>query len=303
MAEPVNKTLEKAAENASNATAPPAGSEEAAGGLLSQAVGPLLQTWQGLPIYGKVAVAGAAGIGFLAYKWWENRDPGQQLEATDWKEKWENMLKAPVEKNGAPQKELLYKQSNSSSKRCIGRIVKLEETKTNIGKEKIKDIFEKSDQDKDWEDVEESIDEEAAAVTYSVVRGRKKLDRVLGIVTYKLAGIFSNGSNPQAEYFDLPLKDIKVTDQGVVVKSDVHLFKKDGLWQTTSQEGQNRLIQLSWLTTHQNWTESLQKQPEFYSDLNMNISGKKNIENTKSKNMQEYKKAEKRKDTQQGIDK
>jgi hypothetical protein len=63
------------------------------------------------------------------------------------------------------------------------------------------------------------------------------------------------------------------------------------------------LIQLSWLTTHQNWTESLQKQPEFYSDLNMNISGKKNIENTKSKNMQEYKKAEKRKDTQQGIDK
>lgn len=273
-----NNTTQTAAENTAEAT-----------GLLDQTLGPTLKFWETLPIYGKVAVVGAAGAGFLAYTWIQNREDDQKLEATDWKEKFENMLKAPVEKNGAPQNTLLYKRSNSASKKCIGVIKKLDESKTAIGKDKIKDVM--NDEEK-WEQVKDQIDPEVHAVTYSVVRGDSKLSRLVGNITYKLGSLFSSGSNPQAEYFDLPLSEVEVTDKGVIIKSDTHLIKKDGLWQTTSQEGQQRLQELSWLSTHQNWTESQQKLPEFYSDLNMNISGVKNIENTKSKNMREYKEQE-----------
>jgi hypothetical protein len=259
-------------------------------GVIDQGLGPIIDFWNSLPIYGKVLLAALAGIGFLLFYWIQNREEETKLEATDWSEKWENMLKAPTEKNGAKQSTLLFKQSNSASKRTIGKIVKLEETKTSIGKEQLEEAFNDSDK---WDEIKDDVDDQTRSVTYSVVRGRKKFGRIVNTVLYKLAAIFSNGSNPQAEYFDIPVNDIEVTDRGVMIEPDVHLFKKDGLWQTTGQESQQRLQQLSWLSTHQNWTESLQKQPEFYSDLNMNISGVKNIENTKSKNMREYKQQEK----------
>lgn len=268
-------------------------------GLLDQSLGPVLQFWESLPIYGKIAVIGLGGAGFLTYTWLQNRDKDDTLEATNWTEKWENMLKAPVEKNGAPQNTLLFKQSNSASKRTIGVIKKLEETETSIGKDQLKKAFE--DQDK-WDEIKDDIEDTTKAVTYSVVRGRKKIDRLFGTILYKVASIFSKGSNPQAEYFDIPLNELTVTDQGVMIKPEVHLFKKDGLWQTTSQEGQQRLQQLSWLSTHQNWTESQQKLPEFYSDLNMNVSGQKNIMNQKSKNMRQYKKEEKLQDKGEAME-
>jgi len=266
---------------------------EQATGLLDQSLGPILQFWESLPIYGKIAIIGLGGAGFLTYTWLENRDSEETLEATDWKEKWEKMLKAPTEKIGAPENTLLMNQSNSAAKRTIGVIKKLQETSTDIGGEELENALD--DKDK-WQDLKENHDLNTDAVTYSVVTGRKKIDRLFGVLTYKLASIFSNGSNPQAEYFDLPLNKIKVTDQGVVIKKDVHLFKKDGLWQTASNEGQHRLMQLSAMSTHQNWLESLQKHPEFYSDLNMNVSGQKNIMNQKSKNMRKYKENEKLQD-------
>lgn len=283
---------------ANNSTAEAAAETAQTTGALDMAIGPVIETWQGLPPAGKVGVVALGGAGFLAYKFIQNRDKEDTLEATDWKEKWENMLKAPVEKNGAKQSELLFKQSNTASKRTIGKIVKLEETSTSIGKDQLEEAFNDSDK---WDEIKDDIPEESAAVTYSVVRGRKKFGRAMGTLLYKLAGIFSKGSNPQAEYFDIPLNELEVTDRGVMIKPDVHLFKKDGLWQTTSQEGQQRLQQLSWLSTHQNWTESQQKLPEFYSDLNMNISGTKNIENTKSKNMRDYKEAEKRAEKEEAM--
>lgn len=281
-----------------NTTAEAAETAEATG-LLDQAIGPILDFWQGLPPAGKIAVIAVLAAGFLIYTWIQNRDKEDTLEATDWKEKWENMLKAPVEKNGAKQSELLFKQSNTASKRTIGKIVKLEETSTSIGKDQLEEAF--NDKDK-WDEIKDDVPDESAAVTYSVVRGRKKINRVMGTILYKVAAIFSKGSNPQAEYFDIPLNELEVTDRGVMIKPDVHLFKKDGLWQTTSQEGQQRLQQLSWLSTHQNWTESQQKLPEFYSDLNMNISGVKNIENTKSQNMREYKRQEKMDEKREAIE-
>lgn len=266
---------------------------EQATGLLDQALGPILTTWQNLPPYAQVGLVAAGGAAGLAYHWIQNRDTEQQLQATDWSQKWENMLKEPTEKVGAPVNTLLMNQSNSASKRTIGTVKKLQETSTDIGGEELKKALNNSDK---WDELKENNELQSQAVTYSVVTGRKKLDRIIGTLTYKIAGIFSNGSNPQAEYFDLPLNLIDVTDRGVVIKEDVHLFKKDGLWQTASNEGQHRLMQLSAMSTHQNWLESLQKHPEFYSDLNMNVSGEKNIMNQKSKNMREYKKSEKLQD-------
>lgn len=266
---------QKAVENSGEATS-----------LLDQALGPFMS----LPPHLKIATVGLAGAGYLAYTWIKNRDKNPKLEATDWKEKFENMLKAPVEKNGAPQNTLLYKRSNSASKKCIGVIKKLDESRTAIGKDKIEDVI--NNQEK-WDKVKDKIDPEVEAVTYSVVRGSSKFSRIIGNIAYFIGGIISKGSNSQAEYFDLPLSEVEVTDEGVIIKNDTHLIKKDGLWQTTSQEGQQRLQELSWLSTHQNWTESQQKLPEFYSDLNMKISGVKNIENTKSQNMREYKREEK----------
>jgi hypothetical protein len=139
-------------------------------------------------------------------------------------------------------------------------------------------------------------------VTYEVVPGRKKLDRLFGTIIYKLSGIFSTGSNPNAQYWDLTSDEIKVTDQGVVIGKNVHFFKENGLWQTDGTENQERKIQLTSTIQLQNYLESLQKHPEFYSDLNMDVSGKKNIMNQKSKNMREYKKEEKLQDKGEAME-
>lgn len=267
-------------------------------GLLDQSLGPILTTWSNLPIYGKIGVAVAAGVLFLLYKWFEGRSEDDQLEATDWEEKWEQFLKVPAEETGRPEKTLLLNQSDSAGKRTMGVIKKLSESDTNIGGNELEAAL--GDNEK-WEELKDEGKLVSTNVTYVVVPGRKKLDRLINTVLYKLAGVISKGSNPQAEYFDLPLSKIKVTDQGVVVKKGVHLFKKDGLWQTDTVEGQHRLMQLSALSTHQNWLESLQKHPEFYSDLNMNVSGEKNIMNQKSKNMREYKEAEKKQEKKDAM--
>lgn len=266
--------------------------------LLDQSLGPIITTWQNLPIYGKVAVAGGAAVAFIGYQYLQNRSKEDTLEATDWKEKWEHLIKIPTEKSGRPENTLLLNQSDTAGKRTMGTIKKLNNTTTRIGGDELEDAL-----DKDlYKKLEQSGELDVEVVSYAVVPGRKKLDRLFNTITYKLAGIFAKGSNPQAEYFDLPTDAVRVTDQGVVIKKDVHIFKKDGLWQTAGTKGQHRLMQLSALSTHQNWLESLQKHPEFYSDLNMNVSGEKNIMNTKSQNMREYKKEEKLQDKGEAME-
>lgn len=259
-------------------------------GLLDQALGPIITTWSNLPIYGKIGLVVGAGTIFLIYHWIQNQRKDDQLEATDWKEKWENMIKSPAEITGGKINEPLYKRSTSARKRRVGNIKRIDETQTFIGSSALFDAF--ADPEKEA-DIKESGELNVKSVTYGVVKGDKKLELLVNSGLYKLASIFSKGSNPMAEYFDLPLNAIEINDEGVIIEKDVHLFKKDGLWQTASTEGQNRLYQLSWLDTHQHWQESLQKHPEFYSDLNMSVSGTKNIMNQKSKNMRQYKKEEK----------
>lgn len=302
MAKIVNQSKEKAVE-AVNQTAQQANQTTQntgeATGLLDTALGPAIDFWQSLPPYAQAALVGVAGLGAITFYWIQNREKETTLEATDWREKFENMLKAPVEKNGAKQDTLLYKRSNSASKKCIGVIKKLDESRTTIDKSKVEEVI---DDEEKWEKIKDEVDEEVHAVTYSVVRGKSKVSRLIGTLTYSIASLFSKGSNPQAEYFDLPLSEVEVTDEGVIIKNNTHLIKKDGIWQTTSQQGQQRLQELSWLSTHQNWTESQQKLPEFYSDLNMNISGVKNIENTKSENMRAYKEQEKLSEKQQAME-
>lgn len=268
-------------------------------GLLDQSLGPIIQTWQSLPPYAQVGVVAVGGALGLGYYWLDNRDEKETLDATDWEDTWENMIKSPTENIGAPENTLFLNQANTAAKRTIGVIKKIQDSSTNIKGEELKSAL--NDKEK-WEELKEEGRLESESVTYAVVKGRKKLDRIIGTVVYKLAGIFSKGSNPQAEYFNLSLNEIEVTDQGVVVKKDVQLFKKDGLWQSTGPETQNRLMQLSALSTHQHWLESLQKHPEFYSDLNMNVSGQKNIMNQKSENMRQYKKEEKLSDKGQAME-
>lgn len=291
MAEIVNQTVKKAAENASktNSTLPTSAEPSQATGLLDQAIGPALEFWNALPIYGKVGLAGIAGAAFLAYKAWENRDKAEKLEATDWEEKFESLFKEPVEKAGRKDNTKLYNRTDVGGKRLMGQIVKLDSNQTSIADKKLVESIE--DEEK-WKEIQEQNKQSIKGVTYAFVEGDSKLSLVTGNILYRLFSVFSKGSNPMAEYLDLDSSEVEVTDQGVEILEETKLIKDDGLWQSTSQDSQSRLIQLTWLSTHQNWTESMQKQPEFYSDLNMNISGIKNIENTKSQNMKEYKKTE-----------
>lgn len=289
MAKITNETAQEAVNQAANQTSQAQQTAEATG-LLDQTLGPALQFWESLPIYGKVAVVGAVGAGFLAYHWIENREPDSKLEATEWREKLDNLFKTPVEKTGRVDDTLLYNKTDVAGKRCIGVIKKLDKNNTNIGSDQLKSAL--NDEDK-FKELKENGRLSVDGVTYAVVPGRKKLDRLINTVLYKLAGIISSGSNPQAEYFDIPVSQVKVTDEGVVIKEGVKLEKEDGLWQTATMESQLRIQELTWMTTHKNYTDTMQKLTEFYSDLNMNISGIKNIENTKSKNMREYKKEEK----------
>jgi hypothetical protein len=282
-----NNTTQQAAETAE------------ATGLLDQAIGPVIEFWQGLPPAGKIAVIGLGAGSFLLYTWFQNRDRNQQLEATDWEEKFDNLFKIPTAKAGRKTNVLLLNQSDTAGKRTIGAIKKLNTSKVDISSEQLEEGL---NDEEEWEELKENGDLDIAGVTYEVVPGSKRIDRIFSTIAYKLAGIFSKGSNPQAQYWDLTDDEIKVTDQGVVIDKDVHFFKENGLWQTDNTENQERKIQLTSTVQLQNYLESLQKHPEFYSDLNMNISGVKNIENTKSKNMREYKRQEKMDEKREAIE-
>lgn len=294
----VNNTAGKAVENVSNASQTvaenasntlPQGSSPAAAqdpGLL----GPAIELWNSTPLIGKMAVVILAGAAVAVYYWLDNMDSDDKLEATDWSEKFESMFKSPVENVGRPANTLLHNRTDVAGKRTIGVIKKIDKNKTNIGNDLLKEALE---DDEEFENLD-AEDFKQEGVTYAVVKGSSAFTRFINTILYKLGKIISSGSNPQAEYFDLPLEEITVTGEGVEILEDVKLIKEDGLWQSTSPKAQERLVQMTWLSTHQNWTESLQKQPEYYSDLNMNISGIKNIENTKSQNMREYKEAEKK---------
>lgn len=268
-------------------------------GLLDQTIGPILTTWEGLPIYGKIGLAAGAGIAFLGYHAIQNRSKDDTLEATDWEEKMDNLFKIPSEKTGRPANTLLLNQSDTAGKRTIGVIKKLNTSSVDISSEDLKHAI--NDKDK-WQEMKESGELDIKGVTYAVVPGRKKFGRMVSTILYKLAAIFSKGSNSQAEYFDLTENEIEVTDQGVVIKKDAHLFKENGLWQTSGIENQERKIQLTSTVQLQNYLESLQKHPEFYSDLNMDTSSKKNIMNQKSQNMREYKEAESRKEKKEAME-
>lgn len=273
--------------------------EEQAVGLIGQAFGPGIEMWQSLPIYGKVGVAGAVGVGFLTYQWLQNRDKDEKLEATDWKEKMDQTLKIPVEVGGRAANTLLLNQSDTAGKRTIGVIKKIDTSKTNIASKELENAVNDKE---DWEDLKDSDRLSVESATYAVVPGTKKIDRIINTIKYKISGIFHDGSNPTAQYWDLPLDRITVTDQGVVINKDAHFFKKNGLWQLEDSKAQERIVQLTGTLQLQNYLESQQKHPEFYSDLNMNVSGQKNIMNQKSKNMREYKKNEKIQDKGEAME-
>lgn len=284
---------------ANNSTATAAENTAEATGLLDQAIGPILDFWQGLPPAGKIGLVAVAGGGFLLYTYIQNRDSKDQLEATDWEEKFDNLFKIPTAKAGRKVNVLLLNQSDTAGKRTIGAIKKLNTSKVDISSQQLEKGLD--DEDK-WKEMKKKGDLDIDGVTYEVVPGTKKIDRIFSTIAYKIAGIFSSGSNPQAQYWDLTQDEISVTDQGVVINKDVHFFKENGLWQTDNTENQERKIQLTSTVQLQNYLESLQKHPEFYSDLNMNISGVKNIENTKSKNMREYKRQEKMDEKREAIE-
>jgi hypothetical protein len=294
----LNDTAEAAAENISNASQ--AAVENASNTLQQGAasaptqdpglLGPAIQLWESTPLIGKMAAVILAGALVAIYYWLDNLEDDDKLEATDWSEKFESMFKSPVENVGRPANTLLHNRTDVAGKRTIGVIKKIDKNKTNIGDDLLKEAL---DDDEEFEDLDKK-DFEQEGVTYAVVKGSTGFQRFVNTILYKIGKIVSSGSNRQAEYFDLPLEEITVTGEGVEIKQDVKLVKEDGLWQSTSPKAQERLVQMTWLSTHQNWTESLQKQPEYYSDLNMNISGMKNIENTKSKNIRDFKKAEKK---------
>lgn len=290
MVEIINETTANATQNATeNATST---IPEATGTAPAQdpgLLGPLITA----PTELKIAAFVVAGLGFAVYWFVQNRDTSEKLEATDWEQKIENLIKSPVENVGRSSDTILYNRTDVSGKRQIGKIVRLDSNSTAT------DMSASIPNDAEVD--ESDVREETEYVSYAVVKGSSKLSLITNTVLYKLARIVSSGSNSQAEYFDLPKDEIQVTDDGVEIKEEVKLTKKHGLWQSTSHKAQERLNQLTWLSTHQNWTNSLQKQPEFYSDLNMNISGIKNIENQKSENMKDYKKAEKKAEKEEAM--
>ena len=253
----------------------------------------ILESFMSLPIYYQAAIVIGLGALFAVFHLIKRaEDDGIELEATDWEEKFENMIKLPTAKIGRPDvDELLLNQSDSAGVRTIGKIKKLDKNETNIGGKALKNML--NDKEK-FQELKENGKLTTEAVSYEVVEGRTRFSRIVNGLIYNIYKLVGSGSNPQAEYFDLPLDCIQVTDNGVVIKENVKVFKKNGLWQTDTIQGQQRLDQLTWLDTNQNSQEELQKLPEFYSDYNMKVAGTKNIENTKAENWRKSKKAEKK---------
>lgn len=274
---------------------------------LDTALGPILTTWETIPFYGKIAVVAAVGMGYLIYRIWQDQEP-DQLEAADMKERVENTLIFPVESHGAKINDLLIVQSNSSKKRTVGAAKKVYKTSTKISdkpldEEDIEELEEKVQRDSEEEKEDIELDhDQVSGVTYAVVKGEKRIDRIFNTILYKVGGIFSKGRNPFAEYYDLKISDLEIDDRGIIVKPDVHLVKKNGLWHTNSYSGRQRVVENAFSDSHLDWVEVMQKLPEFYSDLNMDVSGKKNIMNTKSENIQEFKKNEKIRERQEGME-
>lgn len=269
--------------------------------FLASTIGPYLQIWQSLSPEQKAVVGGSAavlvGLGFVLYRMYEKAQKEEEhLDATDWEERNDDMIKMPTATTGSPEKVLLINQSTSAGKRTIGRIKKAMETSTGINSEPLQEAVD------DLDDVElEDVDTNVEAVSYEVIPGRTRLKRTVNKLLYELYSLVTSGSNPAADYYDLPDNAVQVTDRGIVIKDKVHIIKQNGLYQSASWRQQERIAQLSHLATHQNWLESLQKLPEFYSDLNMDVSGTKNVMNQKSQNMRQYKKSEREQEVKDAM--
>ena len=105
MVEIINETTANATQNATenaSSTIP-----EATGTATSQdpgLLGPLITA----PTELKIAAVVVAGLGFAVYWFIQNRDTSEKLEATDWEQKIENLIKSPVENVGRSLDTLLY---------------------------------------------------------------------------------------------------------------------------------------------------------------------------------------------------
>lgn len=274
-------------------------------GLLGSALGPFIQTWDSLPIYGKAAVVILGAGGYALYRWHQNQEP-DQLEAADMTERIENTLIFPTENHGAKINDLLIVQSNSSTKRTVGVAKKVYKTSTKVSdkpldKEEVEELKEELEKNSGNDSVQLEHDK-VSGVTYAVVKGSKRIDRLINTVLYKIGGIISSGRNPFAEYYDLKIQDIEVDDRGIIIKPDVHLVKKNGLWMTNTYAGRQRVVENAFSDSHLDWVEVLQKLPEFYSDLNMDVSGKKNIMNTKNENIQEFQEKKKKLEKEEAME-
>lgn len=256
------------------------------------------QYYASLPIYIQVALVGGAGAAFVAYKLYQQIEDKDTLEASDWNDRMNNMLRKPVSAQGAKISDLLKKQATSNTKRTIGKAVRVQKTSTNIGGEHLEDMIDKDT----LEEYKEKQGLTVTAMTYQVIPGRRPIDRAFNTLVFYGYQLVGASPNPAMETYDLPEEYIQVTDNGILIKDDVHLFKKNGLWQVADWKHQERISQLSHLGVHQNYLESLQKHPEFYSDLNMDVSGKKNVMNQKSENMKDYKKSERLEEKKRAMD-
>lgn len=309
MAATVNETAKKAVENATqnatqNATA--ATNNAAAQGPIENLLEPLITLVLGLPAPVQIMLVLGLGAGAVLYGMHRKaKKENTELDADDMEDRKKRTFLMDVEMHGAKTAELLRNKATGNAEREVGRIVKVKESSTEI-KAKGEQFEDKDgnipDRLQDKFDADEEVFRQDF-IQYVVVPGDNKVKRTVKWLIYKAVGIFVDeaDSNPMALYYDIPVHGVTVDDKGVAIRPSVHLQFKNGMWQATTWESQQRVTEMTMSDAHEDFVETTEQLPEIYSMLNTDTASNVNIMNTKSENMRKYKEDERKGEKKDGM--
>lgn len=226
-----------------------------------------------------VFLVGAAviTIGMIAYKYLEDREDVERIDAESFQDRIESIFRDPVLSDGATVKDWIKLRATSTTPTTLGYAVKALDTNVTVTRRREEDG-----------QVEEK-DEEIPGTSYGIIQGSSKLGvypKYWILKLFKLETVWDKF----IEVYDVPRDYIIAGEDYVWFDPPSHFVKFNGVKRVISAKGMERIWDMSFSKLHENYLNAFQQIPEQYATLNNRISGDIKLENIKSSNIQDFEK-------------
>jgi len=204
-------------------------------------------------------------------------------------ERLKKIFNDPVLNQGGAIRDWIKIRATSNTPKTLGLGVKAKEH--SVIQVKIQDIV-NDDQKLDTKEI--------AGTTYGIIEGSKKYQVIpkYWILKYLKLGYLKK---KWVTVYDVPDTHIIPGESYIWFTHGTHFIEYNGVKRTTTLEAQQRIHELSFSKTHENYLETLQNIPEQYSTLNNRINGQIKMENIRSENIRDYMESKDRSGKKQGM--